>query len=329
MTDVKTDTIHNGSGTGSVAQRLLANGMNPMALRTNAVLRKDEWVKYDTAVVTVARQRLNAVMHLMERCLTFPVENAMGITRLEWENMSHMEGAEISMSGVTRGRNDRVEFTPQAIPLPIIHKDFFLNIRHLTASRNTGQPLDTTQAEQAARLVSEATESLVFNGATITSDGSRIFGYLNAPNRNVGTLSGDWSNATAVTGEQIVRDILAMVQALEDDHYYGPYGLYVPTNYYNRMLDDYKANSDRTILERVLALPPIDNVWPSEFLPPNNVVMVTFQRDVVDLVEGFGPTMIDWETEGGMQVNFKIMSIMVPRVKADAKGQSGIAHFSV
>ena len=51
-------------GDGSVAQTLLANNMNPQALRTAASLRKDEWEVLDTSVVQIARERLNGVADL-------------------------------------------------------------------------------------------------------------------------------------------------------------------------------------------------------------------------------------------------------------------------
>ena len=58
-------------------------------------------------------------------------------------------------------------------------------------------------------------------------------------------------------------------------------------------------------------------------------ILVQMTRDVVDLAVGFMPTALQWESHGGMVTNFKVMSIMVPQVRADYNGNSGINHGSV
>jgi len=310
---------------GSVAARLLSSGMNVNALRTNDVLRKDEWIAYDTAIVEVARERLIGVADLLGRGLRFDLNNALGTTKLEWEKISDMTPAEMSMSGITPGEKDRQIFELEGMPIPLTHKEFSINIRTLMASRTTGQPLDTTQAAMASRLVSERTEDLLFNGATIGGPNSNIYGYLTAPDRNVGSVTANWATAT---GEQIVSDVLSMIDDAVADHMYGPYMIYVPYGAFVHMGDDFKANSDKTILQRVKEIPGIIDVRPSSRFGGNNVVMVQMTSDVVDMVVGQQPVPIMWDSNGGMTTNFKVISIMVPRIKADMKGQSGIVHYS-
>ncbi len=75
-------------------------------------------------------------------------------------------------------------------------------------------------------------------------------------------------------------------------------------------------------------------VKPSAMLTGTNVVLVQMTSDVVDVIDGIQPTTVQWQTEGGFQTKFKVLAIMVPRVKAtqtDPNGgspQSGVAHFS-
>lgn len=329
--DTITSTGNGFSGSGPVASALLASGFNANSLRTNDVLRKDEWKLFDDKVVEVARQRLVGVGDLLSRGLRLPVANALGITRVEWETVTDMEDAEINMAGITEGEKDRVEFTLTGVPLPIIHKDFSINIRALEASRNLGQSLDTTQAALAARLVSERTEQMLFDGvAAIKMGGSTILGYKTATNRNTGSIT-DWS-LSGTTGETILDEVLAIMLALQTDNMYGPYGLYVPIDYFNKLLDDFKANSDKSILTRLLETPDLEFIKISRNLPgggSGQVMMVQLTSDVVDMVDGMQPTMLQWESNGGMKINFKIMAIMVPRMKSDADSQSGIAHYSV
>lgn len=330
------DGLSNGEGgvlqpSGSVAERLVAGGFRAAALRTAGVLRKEEWLRFDQVVIDVARDRLVLFDDLINMGLTFPIENALGTTKIEWEQLSDMEDAEITMDAVTPVQRDRPIYTPKSIPLPIFHKDFRINIRVLEASRSMGQPLDTTMVSIATRKVAELMETTLFDGATLVGDTSSIQGLTNATNRNTGSIPIDWELVGA-TGELIVTDVLNMIAALETDNMYGPYGLYVPQTYFNKLRNDYKANGDRTILERILAIPGIQFVRSTTRLSgggTGEVILLQLTSDVIDVVVGQQPTPIEWTTEGGMIHNFKVMAIMVPRVKDDALTQSGIAHFSV
>lgn len=326
---------------GSIANRLLQTGFNVNALRpaapdndnaysvnemrNNATLRIREWILYDTAVINVARRRLVGIRDLMEQGLTFPVADALGITQIQWEKISTMTDAEISMSGIEQTQNDRQEYAVDTVPLPIIHKDFQINIRQLHSTRRLGVPLDVTQAELSSRIVSEKIETMLFQGATVLGSNLTIYGYTTALNRATGSVTHDWNTAT---GAQIVTDILAMIQAAYNNNMYGPYMLYVPLTVFTAMGADYKAFGDATVLDRLLAIPGIVGIAASKDLTASNVILVQMTSDVVDLVDGMQPTTVQWETQGGMITNFKVMAIIVPRMKSDYVAQSGIVHFS-
>lgn len=329
---VQIDTIsrvHGGyNGSGRVAQALLANDFNVGALRTNDILRKEEWKQFDEAVVDIAQKRLVGVGELVSRGLTYSIGNALGTTQLEWEQAGEMTPADISMSGITEGERDRIDFALKTMPLPIIHKDFELNIRHLEASRTRGQSLDTMQAEQSSRVVSEQIESLLFAGSSLAVLGSSIPGLLTESNRLTGSVTANWD--TVATGEEMVADTIAMITALSatGNNMYGPYGMFVPVAAYNRMADDYKAASDKTIMQRLMEIAGLEFIRPSSDVTAGSVLMVQLTKDVVDEVIGMQPTLVQWESMGGMKVNFKVMAIMIPRVKSTKSGQSGIAHYS-
>jgi len=310
---------------GSVAHRLLANNMNIAALRTNATLRYREWIEFDTAVLEVAVKQLVGVADLVSRGLTFSLPNALGHTRLEWERVSDMDDAIVTMSGLSESQNDRVIYDLQGMPIPIIHKDFNINIRALMASRNEGIPLDTTQAKFASRKVSQGIETVLFKGATVLGSNNPIYGYTTAPYRNTGSLTGDWMTADP---QDIVSDTLAMIQALVNDNMYGPYVMYIPTAVAVRFGEDYKSFGDATILARLKEIPQIEDIKWSKDLASNEVLLVMMAPEVVDMIDGMQPTTIEWETHGGMIVNFKVMAIMIPRIRNDIINQSGIAHFT-
>lgn len=329
-------TDHNGqlsTGSGSVGQLLLNSGMNMGALRTNATLRKDEWIELDQAIITPARERLIGVQDLVNNNLTYNLRNAMGTLVLQHETVSEFTAAEVTMDAITRTQQDRQLFELVSTPIPIVHKDFRISVRNLEASRRNGQPLDTTQAQEASRQVAETIEDMLFNGLGTRdtlgfgSSTAQLFGYTNRTNRNTVTLSQDW-DASGKTGTEILNDVLDMIQAAHDDRMFGPYMLYVPTNFYVPLLEDFKADSDKTIIQRLSEIPQILGIKPADKLTDSNVVLVQMTTSNVDMIMGQQPTVVQWESEGGMMLNFKVMAIMVPRIKLDAGNRSGVVQLS-
>lgn len=322
-------TVNGAGGThvsGSVAQKLMSSGFNPQALRTLGTLQKDEWIAYDTAVIDVARFRLGAVQDLLSRNLRYRLPNALGKTRLEWERVSDMEDAMVSMSGISESQNDRIIYDLQGMPIPIIHKDFNINLRALMASRTTGETLDVTQARIASRKVSETIEGMLFNGATVLGSNNPIYGYRTAPNRNTGSLAASWATAT---GSQIVTDVLQMIDQSIGKNMFGPFVLYVSYGAMTHFAEDYKAEGDKTILDRIKAIPMIADVKATTYLASTEAVMVQMTDDVVDLVDGMSPTTLEWDSHAGFVAHFKVMAIMIPRIRTDMLNQSGITHHSV
>lgn len=313
-------------GASGPGQLLMANGFDPQCLRINSVLRKDEWIEFDKALVPIARQRLRGVQDLISAGLTLTLGNGMGTTILQWEEISDMGPADVSMDGVTRGVHDRVKFDLASLPIYIVHKDFHVNLRHLEASRKLGVPIDTTQIEVATRKVADEVENILFNGNSLTFAGSSVTGYRTAGSRNLKTIGTTWDTAT---GAQIIADVLSMISLANGDNMFGPYVLYIPVGHWNNMLNDYKSESDKTIMERILGIDGISQIRVSDTLPANNVLMIQMTKDVVDLVIGMQPRVVQWDTEGGFQTNFKVLTIMVPRIKNDFEGNSGIVHGSL
>lgn len=344
---MKLDFILNGKATGPVASRLMANNMDTGVLRpfigndgrayatvngknelvANATLRKDEWKRYDTAILKVVQERLLGAQDLISRGLIYTTDG-LGTTVLEYEDMSDVEGAQISMDASTRGKKDRLEFGINYLPLPIIHKDYQLNARVLAASRKTGSALDTTMAELAGRKVAEMVEQILFLGtSTYTHGGGTIYGYLDFPSRLQQTLVAHWDDSAA-TGQTILEDVLAMKQKSIASRYYGPWVIYIPTNFEVALDEDFKAGSDKSVRTRLLEVSGISDIRVADKLTADNVVMVQMTSDVIRLVQGLSVQTVEWSVEGGMITNYKVMTIMVPQPRADQEGHCGIIHGS-
>lgn len=324
----------NGQAVGPIALKLLASGMKTNVLRTNATLLKDEWKQIDTQVLKAWQSRLRGVAALKRRGLVYSFANGLGKTVLEGQTSGDVNDAEISMDGLAKAQNDRVESGLTYFPLPIIHADFNFSIRHLSASRNGQMPLDTTMSGLKAVKIAEKQEKILFQGgASFSFGGGTLYGYVDHPSRETGTLCGAWDDSS-VDGEDIVRDVLAMKQIMFDNLQYGPFELYIPAVYETKMDEDYNPGTSnaKTIRQRLLDIEGIEAVTVIDQLAPiggkEQVVLAQMREETVRMVTGLPLQTVEWSEQGGMLFNFKIITIDVPQIRADQNGRCGVAHFS-
>ena len=296
------------------------------AIQTNATLRRDEWISLDAAVLAISESRLGGIADLVAKGLTYDIGNGMGSTVLEYHDISDALEAQMSMDGVSKAQGDRPEYSTNYLPLPIIHADYEINARVLAASRNLGNPLDTTLAERAARKVSEKLENMLFTPRTYAFGGGTIYSYVNHPNRNKVNLTASWA-LTGTTGATIVADVLKFKQASINAKHYGPWVLYIPTGYETKMDSDYSsAKGTVAIRQRILAIAGISDIKVIDTLRADTVVMPQMTSDVIRLVRGMGIQNVEWQTQGGLITKYKVMTIQVPQIRADQDGNSGIVH---
>lgn len=329
LTQAPRQILNSGQWAG---QRLLkamkeGRGLDPAVLRTADTLRKDEWEFLDNELVEEGTIRLQGVADLIGAGLTRPVGNALGKTIFQYEKVSDMEPAEVSMNGNSRTPNDRQEFNLNNIPLPITHKDFWIDLRTLEASRQTGETLDTTQVRTAGRLVTEETEKMLFQGGK-KFGGFDIYGYTTHPDRNLDSFgAAHWGNA-ATTGEEMLTDLLSMIAAAHADRFYGPYWLYVPSDASVNLSKDFKTNSDKSIRQRLMEVEGIQAIRVVDQLPSANLVLVQATMDVAAMITGTPLQTVQWDINGGFTINFKAWQILIPLIRSDNDGRSGVVHMS-
>ncbi len=310
---------------GSVASKLLRNNMDVKCLRTNETLLHEEWLEIDKAVIEAAHLRQVGIADLRSRGLVYNM-NGMAKSVLAYQDMSDIEGANVSMDGVTPGERDRPQYNINYLPLPIIFKDFSFSLRELQESRNGSQPLDTTMAAAAANKVIEKAEEWLFQGSSaFTYGGGTIRGYQDAPQRTTRAIGTDWASDT---GANILTDVRNMKQDKINDRHYGDTILYIPTAYETVMDNDFTLNYPITTRERILKMQGIQDVKVADQLTAANVMMVQMTADVVRIVEGLPITTVQWSSGDGLRIFFKVMTILIPQVRNDQQSRSGIVHLS-
>ena len=303
-------------------------------INTNGTLRRDEWKQLDEALLVASRYRLGGVEDLISNGLTFNLGNAMGTTVLEWHDVNDAMEAVLTMDGVTRGPGDRPVFQTNYLPIPIIHVDYEINARVLAASRSLGNPLDTTMAEMAAHRVQEKLENMLFTDTTYAfgtqDDRSRnsIYSYVNHPDINAVTLGTNW-DASAKTAAGILKDVLDMKISSINARHYGPWMIYIPTDYEVVLDDDYDTTTPgKTIRARILEIAGIKGIKVIDTLADDTVLLVQMTPDVVRLIQGLPLQNIEWDTEGKFITKYKVITIAVPQIRSDQNGRTGIVKLS-
>lgn len=305
-------------------------------------LRKEEWIKVDQVVLKTARARLRAWSDLAAAS-SYGGFDGMSVTMLEQETMSDPGEAVVDMDGLTEGRNDAPKFQLEGLPLPITHSDFWFSKRVLATSQNRGTPLNLTMAEAAGRRVAEMVEKtligvetgLTYGGGSSTptySRASKVNGYINYSARLTKT------NLTVPTGsnpEATVADVLAMRDQLSAVNKFGPFMLYHSNDWDQYLDNDYArlggSNANMTLRDRLRRIEGIQDVKRLDFLTAANshaftMIMVSMDGETAQAVNGLDLTTMQWESQGGMRLNFKVMCIYVPRLMADQSGACGILH---
>ncbi len=354
------DYLQNGQAHGSVAKRLLQCGGDPGALRpwlgrdgrsyitvnqngkpknilTNspASLLKDQWILLDEAILAVAKPRLRAWGDLMANGLRFNIVEGMAKTVLQYQNRSDISPATISMDGIRKSDRDRPVHDLVNLPLPIIHKDFSFTARELLASQqsanfmggNQGSGLDFSTGELAGRRVAEEVEKLLLGVTSSYSfGGGSIYGYTNFPDRATKSMT----TPTGINGASTLADVLDMKYKSQLLNHFGPWMIYASTSWDQYLDNDYILTggtvTTSTLRDRLRKIDGIKDVMTVDYLPAKTMLLVEMNPDVVRGVVGMDMVTVDWESEGGMEQNFKVMVIMVPQVRSDQLGNTGIVH---
>lgn len=277
-------------------------------LAENNTLREDQTREIDETLTAVSRRDLVAVADLMGQ--TDPLDKGIGATTYEFDRVSPVGEATQSMSILDLGKEDLVNFTRTAIPVPVTGSRFSLDARQRAAGMGMGQSVDLTNVEEHTRAVAEKLEDTLCNGSSIVLGGNALPGYTNVTGRDTQSFSsGHWNDQTAGAHSAAIVDVLNMRAGLRADGFTGPYILYVSSNFDGALDDDYKANSDRTVRERILAIDGIRAVKVLPALAADQALLVQMTRSAVTYAVGQPMTTVTWASMGGLATHWAILHV--------------------
>jgi hypothetical protein len=172
---------------------------------------------------------------------------------------------------------------------------------------------------------------------------------LTAPILTNGTSNTNWTPQTTQ------QEVALAIQKLRYHKFNGPFAIYYSPDWGPYLDGDYYVSitsgavaPTKTLKERLLSL---DGVKSLKYLPflfdsttdksaggpgleeittpyPFHFLIVQMTPDVIQAVTGMDITTVQWESVGGMRLNFKVMCIQVPRLRADNYGNCGIEQCS-
>jgi len=301
-------------------------------------LSKDQWIMMDDRIIQAARPRLRAYGDL-RAANTFGGFDGMSVSVIEHETVTDDGEAIVDMEGLNEGRGDESHYQLQGVPLPIIHSSFSYSRRRLLTSQTQGTPISFVRAEQAARRVAESIENIyignqagvTYGNASLYGRAPKVYGLTNFPDRITKT---DLTPSASFAPDTFVDEVLAMRELAYAQNFYGPFMMYVSTAYDALLDGDYITGSTTnglaaptgTVRQRLRQIDGIQDVRRLDYLSGDVLLLVQMTSDVVEAINGMELTTVQWESKGGMELNFKVMAIQVPSIKSTSDGVTGIVH---
>jgi len=310
--------------------------------RVNDVLPKDAFESLDEAVQEPSLTTLRAVQDLADANLIDDIgeEGYFAATQRTSQRRTDVRPASIVMDTSTAVEGDRAEILTEGFPLPFIQAEFQFSERELAMASRSGFPLDLNGVSMASRRVMETMDDLVVNGdPDFSFNGNKVNGYTSAPNAlGVNFSNGPWedfdpSGGTGTPdGEDILADVLAAISKLKRpdatitrSSFPGPYGVYVSSTANTKLGNDFKANSDKSIRQRLEEIDSISFIQELPNLADGTVIFVQMTSNVVRLIRGFDPRPVAWATRGGSIQHWAVVAGVSIRIETDGVlGKSGV-----
>lgn len=218
------------------------------------------------------------------------------------------------------------------------------------AARRVGEMIEKTTIGNVT--------GITYGGASTYIGGygrtSTVYGYTNFPAR-LGNVAFYYPNGIGRSGSgwvplDLVKDVLGMRQSFYANRFYGPFMIYHSNDWDQYLDQDYigvvgaagsatQGLTNQTLRDRLRAIEGIEDVrrldmmfsaqltGPGSFyntVLPFTMIFVQMTPDVCQAVNGMDITVVQWESKGGMELNFKVMCIQVPKLQADYYGRCGI-----
>jgi hypothetical protein len=337
----------------------------PLVVNATA-LRKEEWLQLDAVVLRAARYRLRAWADLAaansyggfngmaKTILEHETMTDPGEALIDMDGLS--EG---------RTDQPQFQLQGLPLPIIHSDFYFSSRLLAISRNTGTpldtvmGEASGRRIAEKVEKLCIGNVTGPVYGGNSTQVGGygrtSQVYGYLNFPARFSTTAwfqpTGNGRSGSGWVAADTLKDALSTRNSLYANKFYGPFMLYHSPDWDQYLDNDYILTggnvATQTLRERLKAVEGIIDVRRLDFMfsaqpttgagpvsayndtngyYPFTMIFVQMTPDVARAVNGLDITTVQWESVGGMRLNFKVMCIQVPQLRADAYGNCGIAE---
>jgi hypothetical protein len=299
------------------------------SLRQLSPLPDTELNYIDDVIYETGPDQLNFMAALLSTPeLVIDLPNWWGIPGYEYSAVSDHGEAKVSEEPDVRGERHAPDYTPHVVPIPIVWDDMSFGIRRMEASRRAGAPLDDNFARQAVRNINRKHEKIGVRGLGFNIRGNTIPGAATNAINTFDLAGGKpWTDPTK-TGDEMLTDVRTAAGMLIDDGKYGPIRVWVSPQSYNATNRDYKTLGSDTILQRINQLQygnrPI-TLSQTQELTDEEVMAIEWDRQTIGVLDGTGPKLITWTDGPGFVVYGVMISCIVPLIRFDHNGKTGVA----
>lgn len=313
----------------NVSQQALAAriAVNSEMTGNAAPIPLDAWRRIDARAQALSRSRL-AVFARLAAANSTPVSIAELVNY--YPIVSDSNEVLVSMDGRVQAKGDQANIRFAGTPVPIMTTSAKFGWRQYAVMTRGGGQIDTATFANGQRKLAEFLETMALNGlSSVNVAGDTIFGLRNFPSRFTGTHGFTLATATGANWVTAVNQGLA---GLESRNQFGPATIFVnQADYRSADTRDYSTSYSGTILQRLLAISNVQEIVPASSVPANEMIFVS------DLAGGeWGSvlnampittrpkTRLDPEDD----YNFTMIAAQSLQLRADASGQSAIAHLT-
>jgi hypothetical protein len=199
-------------------------------------------------------------------------------------------------------------------------------------SKQSGLPLDVTGVADATDACARMAEKMLIGNSDYdqyTYAGGTIYGYTDHTSRATFHLTEP--DSSGWTAETMVAELLAGTQELVDIYRTGPFALYLSTAWRQYLENDYvSANAGTTatitLADRIRKISDISEIRYLYDLTGWGALLVQMSSDTVQEVIGMEWTTVQWDNPGGQSMEWLVLGIYVPQIRADYEGRLGISH---
>lgn len=292
----------------------------------DGTVRHEDFLAIQDMIIEVRRRDLHGIADLRSAGMT--ISASIGDQLIGFENVNEFQAAMQEMNPASYDNNDTV-FTEDYTPNPITHSSFSVPWRQ--------QGFDykgSLGMSEALRQVAERLEETLFNGnssiaVSYNSTNFPIYGYTTHPNRGTDTIS-NW--ALAANSEAVItetNDAISLMFSNQGGVANNSLMLYVANDIWQAFQNDFKANSDKSVLTRVREISQIIDVKPAEKLATGSAVLVEMLPRSVQLGVAQDLIVVPHTKTNPMAPQYMTAyAAMVQHIKTDANNKTGIMHLT-